>query len=71
MSRYILHGKNGFTLAYGEDKNLGHFLDLLISDMKLRNSMSINARSIYPLLSWKSIAKDYINKYPLKTVRKY
>jgi Glycosyltransferase len=66
MSRYIEQGVNGYVIAFGDIQQLAQTLDLLIADSGLRNKLSSNARSAVSMLSWRSIAEEYLKKYGIE-----
>ncbi|MCX6136422.1 MAG: glycosyltransferase family 4 protein, partial [Ignavibacteriales bacterium] len=63
MSRHIAQGVNGFVVPYGDERELGRLLDVLIVDRPRLKEMSSKSRSIYPTLTWSNIAKEYIAHY--------
>jgi glycosyltransferase involved in cell wall biosynthesis len=63
MSRYIRDGENGFIITYGDKSALLHVLERLSVDAALRRSVSNEATNIFPLLTWKNIAQEYMKHY--------
>ncbi len=65
MSRYVENGVNGFVIGFGDIQQFKKVLDLLIANGRLRKKLSSNARSAVSMLSWRSIAEEYLRWYGL------
>jgi glycosyltransferase involved in cell wall biosynthesis len=63
MSRYILHGENGYIIEYGKTEQIMSILNELANNSNLRAAISSRATEIYQILNWKEVFGTYEHVY--------
>ena len=59
ISKLVINCKNGFIVKHGDTTVLADKINLLLSDIPLRDKISENASRIYNTLNWPAIFKHY------------